>query len=314
MEVLITFRSNKHGSSEAPDPPGGLQLGAGAPEVGASSTASAAAPALPPEAAVDAADGGLDDGPPHLPTGNVRSPVRYFTDLYSGVWAAATTLFCTATVLGGNLVLLAAALGERNTGSGVWWWVIALGVGVLAVLVASVAWTATNPRAEAKSSEGRARLKVSAAAGSIVLIIGLFPLAAGVLASSGRVVPWQPVVAATLAANAVVALGGYYLASRRARIAIAASFLLFFLTLFSFMLSLEALNAILSSTGEEEVSASAVRALFDDFRGQIVLILGFYFGSDAAVNVVKLLRTPTDDVEAFKRADRDLATEKPDAM
>ena len=119
----------------------------------------------------------------------------------------------------------------------------------------------------------------------------------------GRYVPWQPVAGISLSVVSIAAFGGFYLASRRARIAIASSFLLTFLVALTFVLTIRELG---------DVSDSA-QALFDEFRNVVMLIVGFYFGSEAAVSVAKVFgvsRGPgtTADVQT---ADRDLVSPPP---
>lgn len=118
----------------------------------------------------------------------------------------------------------------------------------------------------------------------------------------GEDIPWQPVAAISLSIVAVVAFGGFYLASRRARIAVASSFLLTFLVMLTYMLTIDELS---------DLSPNA-QALFDDFRNVVLLIVGFYFGTDAAVGVVKVLRTPPES-GAVQAADRDLVSPAPPA-
>lgn len=113
-------------------------------------------------------------------------------------------------------------------------------------------------------------------------------------------VPWQPVAGISLSGVAIVAFGGFYVASRRARIAIAASFLLTFLVTLPFVLTIDALA--LRTTG-------AAKELFDDFRNIVGLIVGFYFASEATVSGLKVFRAGGSDANLadIQRADRDLA-------
>jgi hypothetical protein len=55
-----------------------------------------------------------------------------------------------------------------------------------------------------------------------------------------------------------------------------------------------------------------VQDLLSDFRGSVALIVGFYFGTDAAVSVVKMFRTSGGNAEEIARLDRDLAVPRPD--
>lgn len=118
----------------------------------------------------------------------------------------------------------------------------------------------------------------------------------------GEYIPWQPVAAISLSIVAVAGFGGFYLASRRARIAIASSFLLTFLVALTYMLTIDELG---------ELSTNA-QALFDDFRNVVLLIVGFYFGTDAAVGVAKVLRTAPESGNV-QAADRDLVSPAPRA-
>jgi Na+:H+ antiporter, NhaC family len=118
----------------------------------------------------------------------------------------------------------------------------------------------------------------------------------------------QPVVGLSLSVVAVAAFGGFYLASRRSRVGFAASFVLTFMVLLSYMLTLEGAAAANGSQGGElSASADSVRELLTDFRGAVALIVGFYFGTDAAVSVVKIWRTESKDAQDVGRLDRDLA-------
>lgn len=113
-------------------------------------------------------------------------------------------------------------------------------------------------------------------------------------------VPYQPVVGISLAAVAVVSFGGYYAASRRARIGIGAGFLLTFLVLLTYILTIEALG--------DATQAAGAREVFADFRWVVVTIVGFYFGGETITGVTKVravARTPEAAADV-RRADRDL--------
>jgi hypothetical protein len=60
-------------------------------------------------------------------------------------------------------------------------------------------------------------------------------------------------------------------------------------------------------------AASAVKDLLTDFRGSVALIVAFYFGTDAAVSIVKMIKSGTKDPHAIARLDRDIATPAPAA-
>jgi len=112
-------------------------------------------------------------------------------------------------------------------------------------------------------------------------------------------VPWQPVAGISIVVVAVVAFGGFYVASRRARVAIAASFLLTFLVTLTYAISLEGLAG--ATRGD-------ARELIDDFRYIVTLIVGFYFGTEAAVSIAKIRQVSTTDATTsdVQSADRDL--------
>ena len=112
-------------------------------------------------------------------------------------------------------------------------------------------------------------------------------------------VPWQPVAGISIVVVAVVAFGGFYVASRRARVAIAASFLLTFLVTLTYAISLEDLAG--ATRGD-------ARELIDDFRYIVTLIVGFYFGTEAAVSIAKIRQVSTTDATTsdVQSADRDL--------
>ena len=113
-------------------------------------------------------------------------------------------------------------------------------------------------------------------------------------------VPWQPVAGISLVIVAIVAFGGFYIASRRSRVAIASSFLLTFLVSLTFIITIDALAGATRGDAKE---------IFDDFRLIVVTIIGFYFGSETIVTVAKVIGVSrTGDVEAIKTSDRDLAS------
>ena len=117
-------------------------------------------------------------------------------------------------------------------------------------------------------------------------------------------VPWQPVTGIALVIVEIASFGGFYLASRRARVAIASSFLLTFLVSLSYVLTLQGLA--------EATQVEGAKDLFDDFRNIVTVIIGFYFGTEAAISVSKVIGvsrsgTATD----IRRADRDLVGRPP---
>lgn len=116
----------------------------------------------------------------------------------------------------------------------------------------------------------------------------------------GDTVPWQPVTGIVLVLIAIVAFGGFYIAARRARVAIAASFLLTFLVALSYVLTLQGLAQATQTGGAKE--------LFNDFRTVVIVIIGFYFGTEALVSAAKIIGAALthNDPKLIQRADRDL--------
>jgi hypothetical protein len=115
---------------------------------------------------------------------------------------------------------------------------------------------------------------------------------------------WQPVVGLTMSVVVMASFGGYYLASRRSRVAFA----------LSFMLTLDGLARVVAGTDAgdgAEVAAKVIQDLLSDFRSSVALIVGFYFGTDAAVSVVKMFRAAGRDPEDIARLDMDLAVPHP---
>jgi hypothetical protein len=111
-------------------------------------------------------------------------------------------------------------------------------------------------------------------------------------------IPWQPVVGASLTAVALLSFGGFYYASLRARIAIMTSFLLTFLLLLTFVLTVRELQP----TGDQTL----VESLIGDFRVIVQTVVGFYFSTETVLSLTKILRAPKNDAAAIRRADRDL--------
>jgi hypothetical protein len=132
-------------------------------------------------------------------------------------------------------------------------------------------------------------------AGHLVLLGGWVSRAPG---QSGDALPWQPVVGASLTAVALLSFGGFYYASLRARIAIMTSFLLTFLLLLSYVLTVRELQPTVDQT--------LVEILIGDFRVIVQTVVGFYFSTETVLSLTKILRAPKDDPAAIRRADRDL--------
>ncbi len=111
--------------------------------------------------------------------------------------------------------------------------------------------------------------------------------------------PWQPIAGASLALVAVTSFGGFYLASRRARVAITASFLLTFLVLLTYVVTISQIKDV----------ADAPEGLVSDFRIVVQTIIGFYFGTEAIVAATKVMgvaRSTDSTARDVRRADRDL--------
>ena len=119
--------------------------------------------------------------------------------------------------------------------------------------------------------------------------------------SEGAVIPWQPVTGIVLVLVAITAFGGFYIAARRARVAISASFLLAFLVALSYVLTLQGLA--------EATQAGGAKEIFNDFRTVVIVIIGFYFGTEALVSAAKIIGAALthNDPKIIQRADRDLA-------
>lgn len=94
-----------------------------------------------------------------------------------------------------------------------------------------------------------------------------------------RTVFWAPLFAIVMSVVAVVAFGGFYLASARARVAIASAFVLTFLELMIFSLTIDGLGASKAGLAADLVS---------DFRSVVITVVAFYFGSEAVITAAKL--------------------------
>jgi drug/metabolite transporter (DMT)-like permease len=119
-------------------------------------------------------------------------------------------------------------------------------------------------------------------------------------------VPWQPVVGIVLVVVAIVSYGGFYVACRRARIAITSSFLLTFLVMLAFALTLPGF----ADLAEE----SYARGFVDDFRTIVMTVVIAYFGSEAVVGAAKVTAAKgarDATAESIRRADRDLVAPSP---
>ncbi|WP_330474825.1 hypothetical protein [Terrabacter sp. C0L_2] len=143
---------------------------------------------------------------------------------------------------------------------------------------------------------------LAACAGHILIWIGYLIR----LQNGPNWIPWEPVVGISLAAIATLSFGGFYAGARRARVAIASSFLLTFLVLLTYELTLVELSA---KSGGTEVSGGVVDFL-SDLRGSVGVIVGFYFGSEAAISVAKAIGVAfgkPGSAGAVMTSDRDVA-------
>lgn len=112
---------------------------------------------------------------------------------------------------------------------------------------------------------------------------------------------WQPLVGIALSIVSLVAFGGFYLAARRFRVAITASFLLTFLIMMSFALTLPEFAKATESDFMNEIE--------DNFFKVVVAVVGFYFGSESLVSIAKavtVMKAP-ESAHEITRSDRDLA-------
>lgn len=124
--------------------------------------------------------------------------------------------------------------------------------------------------------------------------------------ATGRVddgVWWAPVVGIALVTVSVVAFGGFYLATRRTRVAVTAAFVLTFFVLFSFALTITQLG---EDVGDEPGLAAD---LFADYRTILTTVVAFYFGAETLISLSKVYATSrATDEESKARiagADRD---------
>jgi hypothetical protein len=130
----------------------------------------------------------------------------------------------------------------------------------------------------------------------VLLVADLFN-GEGAYSSAG----WQPLVGIALSIVSLVAFGGFYLAARRFRVAITASFLLTFLIMMSFGLTLPEFARATQS--------EFMTRLQDNFFSVVVAVVGFYFGSEALVSIAKsvsVMKAP-ESAHQITRSDRDLA-------
>lgn len=117
-----------------------------------------------------------------------------------------------------------------------------------------------------------------------------------------RDLPWQPVVGIALSTVSLVAFGGFYVAARRARVAIGAAFILTFLTMLPFALTIPAL----AGNAETELARNLVK----QFSAVVGTVVAFYFGTEAVISGLKLwtISKNPEASDQIRTADRDLAT------
>jgi hypothetical protein len=92
---------------------------------------------------------------------------------------------------------------------------------------------------------------------------------------------------------ALTSFGGFYIASRRARVAIGASFVMTFFVVLTFSLSITALN----NAAQNSLAADMIK----DFRTVLLTVITFYFGSETVITATKMITARTMDPQA--RAD-----------
>lgn len=115
-------------------------------------------------------------------------------------------------------------------------------------------------------------------------------------------IPYQLLVGAATAVIGVIAFGGFYSATLRARVAIASSVLISFLLLLSFDL---AIVELFRRTGD--VPPSQLTA---DLRQYVGTVIAFYFGSEALISGTKAIGAAfgrPENVASVMTSDRDVA-------
>jgi hypothetical protein len=151
----------------------------------------------------------------------------------------------------------------------------------------------------APTRDGRMAVVVTTVCCAIFAGGGHLTLLIAAQGDDGVPIPWQPVVGASLALVAVVSFGGFFYASLRARVAIAASFVLTFLLILTYAMTLTQLDAWESD--------SLADAMLDDFRVIVQTIIAFYFGTETVITMTKIIKIPSSlGSSAITRSDRDL--------
>ena len=112
---------------------------------------------------------------------------------------------------------------------------------------------------------------------------------------------WPPLFAIVVTAVALTSFGGFYIASRRARVAIGTSFIMTFFVVLAFSLTITALNI----AAQNSLAADLVK----DFRTVLLTVITFYFGSETVITATKMIAARTMGPEAradMGKLDRDL--------
>lgn len=142
---------------------------------------------------------------------------------------------------------------------------------------------------------------------TVLIITGAAVVGNGILwigsitESTDKVVFWAPVFAIVVSVVGLVSFGGFYAASRRARVAITASVVTTFIVMMVFSLTITALN--------ESANAQLAKTLVTDFRTIVITVVGFYFSTETIVTVSKVMATRGADAglrHSLGRMDRDL--------
>lgn len=110
-------------------------------------------------------------------------------------------------------------------------------------------------------------------------------------------VPWQPVASIGVAVIAFASFGGFYVASGVMRLAIGASFILTYVVLMTFAISIEDFGM-----------SDAARPFVESYEDVLKVVVGFYFAGEAAVSATKVVTANRADgtPDAARAADVDL--------
>ncbi|MDZ5660984.1 hypothetical protein SFC79_04340 [Nocardioides sp. S-58] len=128
---------------------------------------------------------------------------------------------------------------------------------------------------------------------TLVIVVGTTVLGNAVLwvgLANGwidKYVFWPPIFAIVVSVVALVTFGGFYIASHRARVAIASSVITTFMVMLVFSLTISGLNS--------NAEASLAKELIQDFRTIVLTVVGFYFGTESIVTVSKIFATSRSD-------------------